>query len=395
MNKEQAMGALRQATRQSAKQLLTSYKLIFPESTVGQLTKLVLKSKNPNLPRTYKAAHSWITRQLKTAPNATKKRKKLCTVATPAVTRAIVKEMHLKEKTSIRKIAAKLTNSGNTISMSTVARVGKKMGLKPYKKYRQQDIKYKNKQKRVETAKLWLNRYGVSPKNRKFIWHKVICTDFSAYMRIFMQHNRKNSIIYAKSRREIDESGLGVARVSKYSPGVMLWGAICSEGLLPKKKPIFFNDYLKTYCERVKKEKKTMDSLCYQSFLSEIVFPMLKKELGQDVFENYIWQDDPDTKHRTLGALKLISNTFKQRIDTNEQSAKMADIWPIENIWGIIRGKLEGLEYEDEFELRKAICREWRQIDFEICNSAMLSIPRRLQAVINKKGEQVSKSDYS
>ncbi|CAF1563546.1 unnamed protein product, partial [Rotaria sordida] len=44
--------------------------------------------------------------------------------------------------------------------------------------------------------------------------------------------------------------------------------------------------------------------------------------------------------------LKKIDEIFYERIEPEEQSSKMADIWPIENIWGYIKEKLEENEYE-------------------------------------------------
>jgi hypothetical protein len=52
-----------------------------------------------------------------------------------------------------------------------------------------------------------------------------------------------------------------------------------------------------------------------------------------------IFQDDQNSKHRTKNAMNLIYDRFEERIETNDGDAKFADIWPIENVWGILKEK--------------------------------------------------------
>ncbi|CAF2932684.1 unnamed protein product [Rotaria sp. Silwood2] len=50
-----------------------------------------------------------------------------------------------------------------------------------------------------------------------------------------------------------------------------------------------------------------------------------------------IWQDVSDSKHRSQYALNKINEIFNERVEPEEQAAKMTDIWSIENIWGYIK----------------------------------------------------------
>ena len=72
----------------------------------------------------------------------------------------------------------------------------------------------------------------------------------------------------------------------------------------------------------------------------------------------------------------------------------MADIWPIENVWGILRQKLGTEEFVNVKELKKRIIKEWQNFTPELCTKLMSSIGRRLKAVIKKEGNQVVKKDY-
>ena len=83
----------------------------------------------------------------------------------------------------------------------------------------------------------------------------------------------------------------------------MLWGAISTEGIHPKKNPIWLNDWLDAYCNKHKKKKNTMNSYAYSTLLRNTNFPLLEKELNGGL-ENYIWEDDVQYKtsnRRCLG----------------------------------------------------------------------------------------------
>jgi hypothetical protein len=44
-----------------------------------------------------------------------------------------------------------------------------------------------------------------------------------------------------------------------------------------------------------------------------------------------------DSKHRSSYALNKIDELFYERITSDEEASKMADIWTIENLWVYIR----------------------------------------------------------
>ena len=133
----------------------------------------------------------------------------------------------------------------------------------------------------------------------------------------------------------------------------------------------------------------------YAEFLQQFVFPNLKTEFGANVGSEMVWEDDTDNKHRTKIVKDTIDNFFVQRIDINEQSQKMADVWTIENVWSVLRGKLGTEDFESVKKLKSAITREWKKVTPELCDKLICSIGRRLQAVVNKNGEQIAKNDYS
>ena len=74
----------------------------------------------------------------------------------------------------------------------------------------------------------------------------------------------------------------------------------------------------------------------------------------------------------------------------------MADVWVIVNVWAIIKDKVKAAEPQTKQALRKVITKTWRYInkDKQLLLRLMSSIPKRLRAVIVKKGDQLRPEDY-
>jgi hypothetical protein len=94
--------------------------------------------------------------------------------------------------------------------------------------------------------------------------------------------------------------------------------------------------------------------------------------------QKVVWQDDPATIHRTEAALED-SSAFASRIPNKEQAPKMADIWPVENIWSIEMVKPK--EPRNKAQPKTIIPRVWREIksDKELCKMLNQSIPPGLK----------------
>ena len=109
-----------------------------------------------------------------------------------------------------------------------------------------------------------------------------------------------------------------------------------------------------------------------------------------------MWQDDPATIHRFADALAAVQESFNFRVPHDKQSAKMADVWPIENVWAIVKDKVKESEPVNKEALRKVIIKCWREInaDKSLLARLMFSIPRRLQAVISNDGNQIRPNEY-
>ena len=127
----------------------------------------------------------------------------------------------------------------------------------------------------------------------------------------------------------------------------------------------------------------------YSHLVRTIAVPAVQHLYGNRA----VWQDDPATIHRTAEALEACSE-FTRRIPHDKQAPKMADVWPIESIWGILKQQVR--DTKSKAELKRVITRCWREMkqDKGLIRRLVTSIPRRLQAVIDKEGSQVTKEDY-
>lgn len=53
-----------------------------------------------------------------------------------------------------------------------------------------------------------------------------------------------------------------------------------------------------------------------------------------------------------------------------------------------------GRQFDNVDQLKTELCRLWRQIDEYYCRRLIQSIPRRLRALIKKKGEELVHEDW-
>ena len=85
----------------------------------------------------------------------------------------------------------------------------------------------------------------------------------------------------------------------KYSNGIMSFGAITSEGLVPRDAPVFLPN---GWCQNVEK----LDNKLYFA-------PILEGDLSGSLAE-YIWEDDCVSKHRTKQVIIIHHEIYETSI---------------------------------------------------------------------------------
>ncbi|CAF1347339.1 unnamed protein product [Rotaria sordida] len=131
-----------------------------------------------------------------------------------------------------------------------------------------------------------------------------------------------------------------------------------------------------------------MNARLYAEFIKEIAHPEIQKVCGKD----FIFQDDADSKQRTKIVLQTVDKLFNDRILPEEGDAKFADVWPIENIWGILKEKVQGEQFSSFEQLKMRLNKEWKKITCDDCKKLIDKIPKRLGEVIKNGGEQIHAS---
>ena len=53
--------------------------------------------------------------------------------------------------------------------------------------------------------------------------------------------------------------------------------------------------------------------------------------------------------------MDTIVSLFGERIDPEIGDAKLADVWVIENVWGVIKERLRGQQFNDASELENQV----------------------------------------
>ena len=76
--------------------------------------------------------------------------------------------------------------------------------------------------------------------------------------------------------------------------------------------------------------------------------------------------DNPATVHRYPVALQTVSATFRHRVPQDKQASKVTNVWPVENIWSIIKDKVAA--GNPKINSNKKLCRD-----------LIKSIPARLE----------------
>ena len=256
-------------------------------------------------------------------------------------------------KQKVKRVKNLILNKENQSSRSVAARVGicqksvvnimKRENCKAYHKYKVQKLTEVHKEKRLTFAREMLSKWGLTVKaDRK--WGRLVNSDFSAKIRISSATNTKNDIVWSSSRS--DAGDLLEAKQEKFSAGEMIWGAVSYRGLIPKKSPIFVSDL----CMEYEGNPKNINSNMYCDMIKEKVGPAVLEVYPEG---NAIFQDDAASIHRTDAALQTVSDTFHFRLEHSSQAPKTADIWPIENVWGMIKSKVSKKKCENKDNLKK------------------------------------------
>ena len=366
--------------------LVLALKKLNPSWNASNISNFLQQSENPPLLKRHTLMKK-VNRALKRELIDDKRRPGRPVTVTTTVFRQRVREsMRLTKGASIRNVTSALNKQGLKCSTRSVLNAARCLKLRWYKMKKSQNLSIQNKLRRVECAKRLRLKFGVRPRAAKWKWNRIVNTDFSGKFTLQPFRNRRNDGVWAEEGEEIPKS-LIHAPTDKFQKGIIFWGAISSKGLIPSKAPINLTEWLRRQSRENGSTCKYLTGDLYAKFIEEEGAPSIQK-----IFNNPnlapVFQDDQDSKHRTIKAMRTVRMYFSERIDPEDGDAKYADVWPIENVWGSIKEKLRGEKFENERDLEKQVIKQWRTFTADKCKRMMTQIPYRLKKVIDLDGEQ-------
>ena len=146
----------------------------------------------------------------------------------------------------------------------------------------------------------------------------------------------------------------------------MVWGAFSIKG------------QLSCYSFRT-----TMDGPFYVEILRKHLLAGARKQFGS----RWRYQQDNDPKHTSKVAKQFLETEVPETIDWPSNSP---DINPIENIWSILKRRVEKRKPSNIHELDQFLHEEWKKFEKTIINNLVHSMKSRCLAIIESKGERIN-----
>lgn len=143
----------------------------------------------------------------------------------------------------------------------------------------------------------------------------------------------------------------------------MVWGCFASNGL-----------------DQLTEIHGRMDVKMYRDILDN---NLKQSTIKFGIQNNYIFQQDNDPKHTS----KLLKSYFAEnQIDVLPWPAQSPDLNPIEHLWDELDRQIPQIKRRSFPEFKLAIFERWSEIEVEVLQNLVKSVPRRCKAVLDAKG---------
>ena len=243
-------------------------------------------------------------------------------------------------------IAQKLHQKrGQSVSPSTVRRQLHRLGYRSTLPRGTPMLTEEHKRARV--------RWAIRHKDDD--WTRTIFTDETGYQ-LF-----RNTI-----RRWSKTPSAEVKRVPRNRQKIMAWGAISLKGL------VGYYSF-----------REIMDGPYFVQILREHLIPNARRQFGR----RWRLQMGNDPKHRSRVALNFMDEQVPEILEWPSNSP---DVNPVENLWSIMKRRVEKRRPSNHDELDQYLHEEWQNVDISIVINLINSMRKRCLALIASRGERIS-----
>ncbi len=125
--------------------------------------------------------------------------------------------------------------------------------------------------------------------------------------------------------------------------------------------------------------KSTVNTAIYQNILEHFMLSSADKLYGD---ADFIFQQDLAPAHTAKGTKSWFND---HGVTVLNWPANSPDLNPIENLWGIVKRKMTDTRPNNADDLKAAIKATWASITPEQCHRMIVTMPRRINAVILAK----------
>lgn len=259
---------------------------------------------------------------------------------------------------SVRRLSAELQ-----ISKSSISRILKDIGMKPFHYRTLHGLLEDDPDRRVQTCQEFMSHF----RDDSHFFEKVLWSD-EAIFKLNGSVNTHNCFYYAL------ENEHRIRNTQLNQPGVTVWGAICSRGLIG---PYFFPG--------------NVDGQSYLTLLQTFLIPELHNRGLMDEF--WFMQDGApahwSTKVRDFLGTAIPRGWIGRRGDI-EWSPRSPDLTPMDYFfWGVLKDKVYHRDPKTLSALKAAISEEFASIgsDVALCKRVCDSVCNRMRKCIECDGQ--------
>ena len=239
------------------------------------------------------------------------------------------------------------------ISHMTVQRAAHRLGMRPFRRRKTSRL----------TKQYMMQRFKFAKSSKNKDWSAVVFSDEHKFKQ-FKGGNPAHDIVWAKSASEVP-----VKEIERWGLTLDAWAGISSRG---KTKLMLYEGTLKANG--------------YQNILEKALLPAAK-EWFEDEKEGWELQQDKASCHTAKSTTRFLEE--KGIAVVEGWPTKGDDINPMENLWAILDERLEKKKFTTKQGMKKAVTAIWKDIDEELLNKLIQSIPDRLRRIVKAKGGSI------